>query len=147
MIQKILSKLLSKPDEARTAKHNIETVATALMIEVMKADHDHLPIEAEKLHELTLSAFSLSHAETDALICKARNMADDATSLWEYTDLINKECKAEQKFQLIVAMWKMAFADGSIDRYEEHLIRRVSDLIYVPHVNFIEAKHKAGILI
>ena len=44
-------------------------------------------------------------------------------------------------------MWKMAFADGSIDRYEEHLIRRVSDLIYVPHVNFIEAKHKAGILI
>ena len=40
-------------------------------------------------------------------------------------------------------MWEVAFSDNVINAYEEHLIRRVADLIYLPHVQFIEAKHIA----
>jgi uncharacterized tellurite resistance protein B-like protein len=34
----------------------------------------------------------------------------------------------------------VAYADGDLDKYEEHLIRRVAELIYVPHEEYIRAK-------
>ncbi|WP_197476224.1 TerB family tellurite resistance protein, partial [Oleiphilus sp. HI0043] len=62
----------------------------------------------------------------------------------EHTDLINKKFDSDSKYRLILAMWKIAYADSDIDRYEEHLIRKVSDLIYIPHTLFIKAKHEAS---
>ena len=40
-------------------------------------------------------------------------------------------------------LWHVALADGEIDKYEDHLVRKVADLIYVPHLSFIRAKHNA----
>ena len=49
----------------------------------------------------------------------------------------------DDKVQLITSLWKVAYADGDLDKYEEHLIRRVADLLYVPHDAFIRAKLSA----
>jgi uncharacterized tellurite resistance protein B-like protein len=39
-------------------------------------------------------------------------------------------------------LWQVAYADGSLDPYEEALVRKIADLIYVPHREFIQAKHR-----
>jgi len=37
-------------------------------------------------------------------------------------------------------MWAVAYANGNLDKYEEHLIRRVAELTYVAHEDYIRAK-------
>jgi uncharacterized tellurite resistance protein B-like protein len=69
---------------------------------------------------------------------------DEATSLYEFTRIINDHYSAQQKVQLIGAMWAVAFADGNLDKYEEALIRQVAELTYVPHQDYIRCKLAAA---
>jgi uncharacterized tellurite resistance protein B-like protein len=144
MISDFINKFLAKPITSSAANECAQLAATALMIEVIKADHNLEHREMNSLRANVASAFDLESGDLDQHIEKAENIANQATSLWEHTDLINKFCDQEEKFNLVVSMWKIALSDGDIHRYEEHLIRRASDLIYVPHPKFIEAKHIAA---
>ena len=62
---------------------------------------------------------------------------------YEFTRVINDDFSFEEKYDLIKSMWEIAFADGNVDKYEEYVIRKVSDLIYISHPDFIESKQKA----
>ena len=63
--------------------------------------------------------------------------------MYQFTQRINRYCSHEEKFHLITGMWRIAFADGDLDKYEEYIIRKVSDLIHLGHGEFIRAKHAA----
>jgi uncharacterized tellurite resistance protein B-like protein len=88
-------------------------------------------------------AFELDDSETDELLTLAEEQADHATSLFEFTRLINRHFDAGQKEHFIELLWSVALADGELDKYEEHLVRKVADLIHVPHRSYIRAKHQA----
>lgn len=115
----------------------------ALLVEVAKSDHDVDQQEIQQIIGLAGSQFGVDKAQQEQLLKLAKDLSKQATSLYEYTSLVNEQYNEDEKYALILAMWHVAFADGRIDRYEEHLIRRVADLIYVPHLKFIEAKHQA----
>ena len=146
MIKRILSffEEASKQDSQSSDSHSIELASLALLIEVAKSDHDISQVELEEVVHLAIKTFGISDSEQEALITQAKEVTRSSTSLYEYTSVINEHYSAAQKFQLILAMWRVAYADTKIDRYEEHLIRKIADLIYVPHVQFIEAKHNAS---
>jgi uncharacterized tellurite resistance protein B-like protein len=88
-------------------------------------------------------AFELDASQTAELLTLAEQDANEATSLFEFTRLINKHFDAEQKQHFVELLWHVALADGEIDKYEDHLVRKVADLIHVPHLSFIRAKHDA----
>ena len=67
------------------------------------------------------------------------------TSLFDWTDIINKECSYDQKCIIIGFMWDIAYIDGKIDKYEDFTIRKVADLIYVKHKDFISLKNERAI--
>ena len=69
---------------------------------------------------------------------------EEAVSLYEFTNRLNDELTPEDKTGIVEMLWRVAFADGRIDKYEEHLVRKAADLLYVPHRRFIRAKLKAG---
>ncbi|MFT7186055.1 MAG: putative tellurite resistance protein B-like protein [Pseudohongiellaceae bacterium] len=146
MIQRILSFFedVSKQDAQKTNSHSIDLASLALLIEVAKSDHDISPLELEEIVTLAIKTFGISPSEQTILIAQAKEVANNATSLFEYTSVVNEHYSEKQKFQLILAMWRVAYADSRIDRYEEHLIRKIADLIYLPHMKFIEAKHNAS---
>jgi uncharacterized tellurite resistance protein B-like protein len=52
----------------------------------------------------------------------------------------------EEKFSVVTALWQIALAEDGIDVMEEHSIRKTSDLLYLSHSRFIEAKLKAKAL-
>ena len=146
MIKRLLSFLeaTAKQPIQSNGSHSIELASLALLIEVAKSDHDISQQELEEIVTLAIKTFGINQSEQSAIINQAKDIVSNATSLYEYTSVINENYSEQQKFQLIQAMWRVAFADGRIDRYEEHLIRKISDLIYLPHVQFIEAKHIAS---
>ena len=74
------------------------------------------------------------------LIDDAEKTVEESTSLYEYTRVVNDEFSYTDKLELLSRLWKLAFADGSLDKYEDHLIRKISDLIHISHSDFIRIK-------
>lgn len=118
----------------------VRLACAVLMTEVATIDQQFDESELKVLHTSLQKQFSLSNADTQELVELAETSRHESTSLHEFTRLINAHLSAEQKFTLLKSMWSVAFADGELDKYEEHIIRRAADLIHVGHSEFIRAK-------
>ena len=117
-----------------------QLAVAALLIEVATADHVMDGTELNALIKLLERKFSLPHEQLLELADLAKTEAAEATSLYQFTQLINGECTASEKFELIKGMWEIAYADNQLDKYEEYVIRKVADLIHVSQSDFIRAK-------
>jgi len=115
----------------------------ALLLETSMADEVLDESELMALKNTLQKDFQINENEIDELIDLARENVEDSTSLYEFTRDINDNFDAAERVKLIESMWKIAYADGNIDKYEEHIIRKVSNLIYVAHSDFIKAKLSA----
>ncbi len=125
-------------------EHALRLATTALLMEVSRADYEVREVERAQVLGAVRSAFGLGEEETRELVEIAEEEAAQATSLYEFTRLINDGFDHDTKPELVLMLWQVAFADGHVDKYEEHLIRRIADLIHVPHRSFIAAKHEAA---
>ena len=144
---KSIQRLLKAIDVGSTADHRmdlssrqVQLASAALLIEVATIDQCFDDTEFEKLQLLLTKTFSLEQDEVTELVKLAEQEAAEATSLYQFTQLINRHCDQQQKYQLVCNLWQMAYADGILDKYEEHIIRRITDLIHVSHSDFIRAK-------
>ena len=126
--------------ELSTSSSNL--ASAALLIEVMKSDHELDHRESDEFMALMQSSLNIPAEELEAMRELAEAQASQATSLYEFTRLINDEYDYDEKLRLIENMWRIAFSDDELDKYEEHLIRKVSELIYVSHSDFIRLKLK-----
>ncbi len=119
---------------------SMEMATAALLIEVSKSDYEQDAAEVAKIRRLLIRHFSLSQAEIDSFMDNAHQLIQDSTSLYPFTRFINDNCNNQEKYMLVLSLWEVAAEDGSIDKYEEHLIRKIAELIYLPHPEFIRAK-------
>ena len=118
-------------------------LATAtLLVEIARADFEIHPREQDAIRRLLRGACGLDPARAAELVARAEREAEEVVSLYEFTRRLNLELSREEKTEIVEMLWRVAFADGQIDKYEEHLVRKVADLLYVPHRNFIRAKLK-----
>ena len=131
---------LPEKESEESQRQRMQLAAAALLIETARADFSQDATEQAALEELLSSSLQLDKRKVHELMILAENRADEATSLYEFTRVINDHYSAAQKLQLISAMWVVAYADGNLDKYEEHLIRRVAELTYVPHRDYIKSK-------
>ena len=115
----------------------------ALLLETSMADEILDESELVTLKNSLQKDFLIDEDEIDELIDLAKENVEDSNSLYEFTRDINDNFDATERVKLIESMWKIAYADGNIDKYEEHIIRKVSNLIYVAHSDFIKAKQSA----
>lgn len=114
----------------------------SLLCEVSNADHEIDPREeAAKVH-LLINLLEISEQQASDLLKQAHIHSKESVSLYEFTTKL-RSLMPEQRYQLIEAMWQVAYADGVIDPLEEAVIRQVSELIYVDHSEFIRAKLSA----
>jgi len=102
------------------------------------------PEEQDVILSLIHQNFSLTDDQTTSLIELAEQKRKQAIDYFQFTSLINKEYSLEQKVRLIESLWKIAFIDGVLDMNEEYLVRKIADLLHVPHTPFIMAKNRIG---
>ncbi len=121
----------------------LQLASAALLIELTRADNQVDQSETRKLLAILQQRFNLPETELEELVTLAGQQNQEATSLYEFTSLINENFDVREKSQLILNMWEVAFADGRVDRYEEYLIRKVSDLLHLSHKDFITGKQVA----
>ncbi len=121
----------------------IDLATAVLLIEVSKADFEQDEVELATIRQLLLEHLSLCEEEVDTLLQHAHEEADRLVSLQHITRLMNEQLGQQEKVRVIELMWKVVYADGEKHHYEEHLMRQVSDLLYVEHADFIKARHQA----
>jgi len=112
----------------------------ALMFELMKTDSLIDQRETQTLLQVLRSTFELDEEKLEEIVALADEESRQSTSLYEFTSLINADYGYDERVQLVENLWKVAFADQHLDRHEDHLIRKVADLIYVRHSDFIRTK-------
>jgi uncharacterized tellurite resistance protein B-like protein len=110
---------------------------------VVYADEHLDGAEASLLPQLLEQNLSISAEDANELIDEARRNRNDATSLFQFTSVVNEHFSLEQKQQLVLSMWQLAYADGELCRYEDQIIRRCADLLYLKHSELIQLRNRA----
>jgi uncharacterized tellurite resistance protein B-like protein len=127
-----------------TLEEKLQLATVVLFLEMMYMDDKVDPKEQDVILSLVHQNFSLTAEQATSLIELAEQQRKQATDYFQFTSLINKEYSLEQKVRLIESLWKIAFIDGVLDMNEEYLVRKIADLLHVPHTAFIMAKNRLG---
>lgn len=130
-------------DTEEQAQHRLRLAVAALLLEMTRMDDQVRPEECEIVETAIGSQFGLSASETQALIDLAAAERREATDYFQFTSLINAHYTQQQRVQLIEQLWAIAYADETLHHYEEHLVRKIAQLLHVPHSAFIAAKHRS----
>mgnify|MGYP001437413691 FL=1 len=144
MIKKIKDLISSFSDKEESINEEkislLDKACSALLIEVAFADKIFNESEIISLKDSLKETYNLQDDMINELIDDAEKTVEESTSLYEYTRVVNDEFSYTDKLELLSRLWKLAFADGSLDKYEDHLIRKISDLIHISHSDFISIK-------
>ena len=116
----------------------------ALLFEISKADHDVHEEERKAMVAAVRSACALGEEAIASLLETADDAVEEAVSLYDFTSVINEHLDRDKKYELLMLLWRVAYADGRLDRYEEYYIRKITDLLHLSHRDFIRAKHAAA---
>ena len=141
MINKIkafFAKNVIETDDSSLSGDQLATAA--LLIEVMVIDGNLGEDELSSISNTLSQMLQLSIEQVDELILLSRDEVAEATSLYQFTREINSHFDHNKKIVLMTAMWRVAFADGYLDKHEEGIIRRVADLLHIRHSEYIQCK-------
>ena len=144
MINKIKDFFDKKTEESVDSSHSVVNIATAaLLIEVMTIDGNMDTNEIASIKKNLSEILDISESEILELIELSQEEVEEATSLYQFTKEINANFDLDQKLDLMTALWQVALADDYLDKYEESIIRKISDLIHLRHSEYIQCKSNA----
>ncbi|MGJ8669823.1 MAG: TerB family tellurite resistance protein [Oceanococcus sp.] len=140
MLKDLFSQLFAAPEENIDAEQQASLAAAVLLVEIGKADLHLQPSELAVIQGALVEHFSLPAEQVHALIDQAQHERDASVSMQPYVDALNKSTDRLARIKLLQALWQVAFADGHLDAYEEQLMRRIADLLYLSHSDYIQTK-------
>lgn len=150
MIKKLLDRITTAMSAPATADDNGENRAAALrlatavlMVDVARADHIFTGSEFERVLQLVQSHFALDPQDAAQLVNLANDKAEHLTSAYEITSELHKHLDEAEKARIVGLLWQIAYADGELDKYEDSLILKISDLLYVNRARVMRLKHDA----
>ncbi|HAY44888.1 MAG TPA: hypothetical protein DCY55_01230 [Gammaproteobacteria bacterium] len=144
MINKLKS-LFSSDTAKNTDRQdiNLDTVAAALIFEVIRADGKVDDSEMQSLTNILKRDFQVDKSELDNILIEAKEVSDTTISLQHLTSKINKQWSNEERQNLLVHLWRIAMADDHVDTHERHIIRRIANLLYLTESQIYSAKEFA----
>ena len=148
MIKRLIGSVVDAISSTETAAENRDEalrMATAvLLIDVARADSDFSEDEFDTLLELARAHFDLPPQDAAELVIAANEKADDLVSVHEFTQLLHQHLSDDEKARIVGLLWKIAYADGRLDKYEDSLVLKISDLLYVSRGRVMRLKHDAA---
>ena len=144
MISRLLDRLRSLAEVPGSDEAPLlPAAAAALLIEVAWADHDISEDELSAIQRALMTQFNLTETAAMEIVEQSRAAHDDSVGVHAFTRALVEALDESQRFELVTDLWRIAYSDADLDRFEEHTIRKISELLYVSHARFIEAKRLA----
>lgn len=132
------------PSGIEDEETSLELSVAVLLVEMARADH-HLAEEEEvKIRELLHEKFELKGDAAERLLHEARVVAEDSVSMHDFTRAIHEGMDYDEKQRVIEMLWRVALADRNLDKYEDYLIGKLGELLYVSRGDVIRLRHKVA---
>jgi uncharacterized tellurite resistance protein B-like protein len=139
----VQEKIRNDKDSGDVDEQKIMHLASAaLLLEVSLADFNIQDEELESIANSLTKRFNFSKTEVENLIEMAKVEQEKNVSIHPFVKIINDSCSVEEKNLLLEDLWRVAYADDKLDKYEEYQLRKIADLLYIPHSVFIKTKLK-----
>ena len=129
-------------DDPAAREHALRVATALLLIEVARADFADDFAEDAAILESLKQFFALDDADAALLHEEARNAADQAVELQQFTRRLHEQLSVAEKLRVVEMLWQVALADRRLDKHEDHLVRRIADLLYVPHSDLIRIRNR-----
>lgn len=140
LFKKIFSQTVGEVNEPKSNDNQLILAAVALLLEVAKADDNVSKVEINKIKSILQKKFNFKDEEVDEIISEAEVELEKSVSLYEFTTLLNEELNNDQKYAIVKYLWHIAYADGNLDAYEDHYIKKISNNLHIYNKERIAAK-------
>ena len=120
----------------------IQVATCALLLEVANSDDEFSDMERDSIIQTLKEDFNLSDEYAEELVALSDKRREESIDLWQFTHLINEHYSLEDKIKIIEMVWKVIYADGKLDKHEDHLAHKLSNLLQLNHKQLIDAKLK-----
>ena len=129
-------------DKKETTVDHIRIAACALFVEMAAIDGSFSESERESIISILRNDYALSDEHATALMEAADEELKRSIDLWQFTNLINQNYSKDEKIQIIETVWKVVYADGRLDKYEDYLMHKLAKLLRLSNEDLIDAKLK-----
>ena len=129
----------------QTRERQLQVATAVLLVEVARADFSEDEVEIEAVGDLLKSHLGLTHDDVATLIDEAQRQADHAASLQAFTRQLHEELSVDEKHMIVELLWRVALADETLDKHEDHLIRKVAGLLYISHSDLIRIRNRVTV--
>lgn len=124
--------------------HSLKVAVAVLVHEARRADYDEAHLEEADAGVAALGdLFGLDREEAARLLAEGREKAQHLTSFYAPVSVIKRDYSMEQRIRLVEHLWRVSFADGLLNPYEDHYVRKIAHLLYVPNTDSMLARNRA----
>jgi uncharacterized tellurite resistance protein B-like protein len=144
ILQKIFPPSFSENLTAKafTVEHEIYVATLALFIEMAYIDGKFSIEETQHITQIFTTEYGLDKDYLEQLTRLAEQELKNSHDLWKFTNLINRNLNHSEKIRMVELIWKIIYADGKLDSYEDYLIHKLARLLNLAHSELINAKLK-----
>ena len=126
----------SRPDDS----YDTTLAVAALLLEMGAIDGEFSLDERDHIISILEDEYQLSKHDVSHLVEEASAEVSASTDYWRFTNMINENYTPEEKVRIVDLLWKIIYADGTVEKHEEYLIRKLARLLGVPHEELIASK-------
>ncbi len=130
----------AEPEQEVDPAERVRVATCALLVEMAQADDDFSEIEKDRIRDILCDHYGLSKSHARELMEAAQEELSESVHLWRFTHLINENYSNEEKLKVIEMVWRVIYADGKLDKYEDYLAHRLAKLLNLTHRQLIDAK-------
>ena len=127
-------------DPIADAGHDVQVATCALFLEMARIDESFTKEETDAILSVLKEKYNLNKSLADALIASADAELKNSIDYWQFTKKINENYTTEEKIEIIENLWRIVYVDGKMDKYEHHLMNKLSTLLRLSHNQLIAAK-------
>ena len=142
MFEKLKKMFETNISEINSVDDTLISYLVSLFVEVSRVDYKIDEKEINFIIEILAKEFNFN----SDLIKEKLNIVRTSERLIGYhpiTKYLNENFDINFKKKVVLGLWKIAFINNDLDKYEDHLVRKVSDLLYINHADNMLLRNKA----
>ena len=141
---KTLRKLFQDPDDlSHLESRHLEIAVACVLHESKRVDMGEDVAEHVAAREALGDLFGLGEADAELLLEQGRTKAQQLTSYYAPLNVIKRDFSLERRIRLVEHLWRIAYADRKLDPGEDHYVRKIAHLLYVPNTQSMLARSRA----
>ena len=124
-------------------RRQLHLAVAMLLHEARRADHQHGDQESVAAELALVDLFRLERQESATLLQEGRAKAEVHTSFYAPVSIVKRDFSLPDSVRLVEHLWRVSFADKRLDQYEDHYVRKIAHLLYVPNTDSMLARNRA----